>query len=82
MAPPREEPLAYVPTEIPWQPISKLEIYRSLKAAKSSTAPSEDGLPTLIWKHLWKRLGDIITRIFASSIDLGYHPKRGGLPGS
>ena len=76
MAPPQEDSLAPAPSEIPWQPISKLEIYRSLKAAKSSTAPGEDGLPTLIWKRLWTYLGDIITRMFASSIDLGYHPKR------
>lgn len=76
MASPEEEPLTCVPTEIPWQPISTLEIYRSLKAARGSTAPGEDGLPILIWKRLWKHLGDIITKIFASSIDLGYHPKR------
>jgi hypothetical protein len=76
MAPPQEESPAHAPTEIPWQPISKLEISRSLKAAKSSTTPGEDGLPTLIWKRLWTYLGDIITRIFTTSIDLGYHPKR------
>jgi hypothetical protein len=57
MAPPQEETPAHAPTEIPWQTISKLEIYRSLKAAKSSTAPGEDGLPTLIWKRLWTYWG-------------------------
>jgi hypothetical protein len=30
----------------------------------------------LIWKHLWRHLGNLITRIFAASIDLGYHPQR------
>lgn len=76
MAPAREEQLTGPPTEIRWQPISQLEIYRSLKAAKPSTAPGEDGLPMLIWKRLWKYVGNIITRIFTASIELGYHPQR------
>jgi hypothetical protein len=61
MAPAQEEAPAHAPTEIRWHPISEIEIYRSLKAAKGTTAPGEDGLPTLIWKHLWKYLGNIIT---------------------
>lgn len=52
MAPAREEQLASPPTEMRWQPFSQLETYRSLKAAKPSTALGEDGLPMLIWKHL------------------------------
>jgi ribonuclease HI len=73
---PHEDPPAQVPPELPWPPVTELEIRRSLKTAKSSTAPGEDGLPTLVWKHLWKYLGKLITRIFTASIDLGHHPKR------
>lgn len=76
MAPAQREHLAQPPAELPWQPISEAEVYRSLKAAKASTAPGEDGLPMLIWKRLWRHLGNLITRIFAASIDLGYHPQR------
>jgi len=76
MASAQEEAPARAPTEIRWHPISEIEIYRSLRAAKGTTAPGEDGLPTLIWKRLWKYLGNIITRIFTSSIELGYHPRR------
>ncbi|KAI2867955.1 hypothetical protein CBS115988_10984 [Aspergillus niger] len=76
MAPAQEETPIRIPAELPWQPITELEVYRSLQAAKSSTAPGEDGLPMLIWKRLWGHLGNLITRIFAASIDLGYHPRK------
>jgi hypothetical protein len=73
---PHEDLPVEVPLELPWPPLTELEVHRSLKAAKSSTAPGEDGLPTLVWKHLWKFLGELITIIFTASIDLGHHPKR------
>jgi hypothetical protein len=64
------------PLELTWQPITELEIERSLQAAKGSTAPGEDGLPTLVWKQLWKYLKHFIAEIFTASINLGYHPQR------
>ncbi|KAJ9481484.1 hypothetical protein VN97_g11989, partial [Penicillium thymicola] len=64
------------PLELPWHPITELEIQRSLKAAKGSTAPGRDGVPTLVWKQLWKHLNNHITGIFTASISLGYHPRR------
>ncbi|KAJ5340336.1 hypothetical protein N7541_009460 [Penicillium brevicompactum] len=64
------------PLELPWQTLTKLEIERSLKAAKATTAPGEDNLPTLVWKQLWEHLKHDITRIFNASLCLGYHPKR------
>jgi ribonuclease HI len=73
---PHEDLPVEAPLELPWPPITELEVHRSLKAARSSTAPGEDGLPTLIWKQLWKHLGKLITRIFTASIDLGHHAKR------
>ena len=73
---PHEDPLIQAPLELPWPPITELEIQRSLKRAKGSTAPGEDGLPTLVWKNLWGTLKHIITRILTASIKLGYHPKR------
>ncbi|KAJ5642550.1 reverse transcriptase [Penicillium lividum] len=39
--------------ELPWHPITELEIERSLKTAKGTTAPGEDNLPMLVWKKLW-----------------------------
>lgn len=53
---PDEDSSSQTPLELPWPPFTEPEIQRSLKAAKSSTAPGEDGLPTLVWKHLWKSL--------------------------
>jgi ribonuclease HI len=73
---PDENPLFQTPPELPWPPITELEIQRSLKAAKSSTAPGEDGLPTLVWKNLWKVLKHLITGIFTAAIKLGHHPRR------
>lgn len=73
---PRGDPPASAPVELPWQPITELEIERSLKAAKGSTAPGEDDLPTLVWKQLWKYLKHFITEIFTVSINLGHHPQR------
>ena len=76
MAPAEGESPTETPSELPWQPISVTEVYRSLRSAKGSSAPGEDGLPMLIWKRLWRHLGYLITRIFAASIELGYHPQR------
>ncbi|KAI2739170.1 hypothetical protein DTO013F2_9445 [Penicillium roqueforti] len=73
---PHEDLPTQAPLELPWQPITELEIQRSLKAAKGSTAPGEDGLPTLVWKQLWVHLKVYITGIFTASVSLGYHPKR------
>jgi ribonuclease HI len=73
---PAEEPPTEPPAELPWQPISVTEVYRSLQSAKGSSAPGEDGLSMLVWKRLWRHLGYLITRIFAASIELGYHPQR------
>lgn len=73
---PHEGQLTQTPLELPWQPITELEIQRSLRATKSSTAPGEDGLLMLMWKHLWKPLKEFITRIFTASINLGYHLNR------
>jgi ribonuclease HI len=76
MAEAEEENIAPAPVEIPWEPITKEEIYRSLKGAKGTTAPGEDEIPTLVWKHLWKYLQTAITHIFAKSVELAYYPKR------
>ncbi|GFG00714.1 hypothetical protein IFM53868_10832 [Aspergillus udagawae] len=73
---PNNDPPTQAPLELPWPPITELEIKRALKAAKSSTAPGEDSLPTLVWKHLWKFLNRFITRIFTASVKLAYHPKQ------
>lgn len=70
---PDEDSLIRAPLELPWQPITELEIQRSLKSAKGSTAPGEDGVPTLVWKQLWGYLKHYITGIFTASISLGYH---------
>jgi hypothetical protein len=48
IAPTEDETLTNAPSELSWESISEVEIYRSLKAAKSSTAPGEDSLPTLV----------------------------------
>ncbi|OQE00248.1 hypothetical protein PENVUL_c055G06446 [Penicillium vulpinum] len=58
---PHEDLPAQAPLAHPWQPITELEIQRSLHAAKGSTAPGEDGLPTLVWKQLWMHLKVYIT---------------------
>lgn len=64
------------PAESQWHPISELKIYQPLKATRSSTAPGEDGLLTLVWRCLWKYIGNTITRVFAAFLDLDYHPRR------
>ncbi|CEJ62645.1 Putative Reverse transcriptase [Penicillium brasilianum] len=73
---PDEDPPVQAPPELPWPPITELEIQRALKATKGSTAPGEDGLPALVWKHLWQALKQLITRIFTVSVKLGHHPRR------
>ncbi|KAI2930363.1 hypothetical protein CBS147321_10551 [Aspergillus niger] len=47
MADPEEEELGPLAEELPWEPITEQEIYRSLRAAKGTTAPGRDGIPTL-----------------------------------
>ena len=76
MADAEEETIMPHQEEIKWEPISELKIHQSLKAAKGTTAPGEDGIPTLVWKHLWPYLQGTITHLFTKSIELGYHPDR------
>jgi hypothetical protein len=52
------------PEEIQWEPITELEIYRSIETAKGTTAPGEDGIPTLVLKRLWTYLRTLITPHF------------------
>jgi hypothetical protein len=53
--------------EIHWEPITELEVLKALTAAKETTVPGEDGIPTLVWKHLWQYMGKPISRIFTAS---------------
>jgi hypothetical protein len=64
------------PREIPWEPISETEIARTLRSAKKRTAPGVDGLPTLVWHHLWPYISSTVTRIFTASISLGHYPQQ------
>jgi Endonuclease-reverse transcriptase/Reverse transcriptase (RNA-dependent DNA polymerase) len=74
MVEPSEETSTQRKEEIPWEPITELEVQKALRVAKGTTAPGEDGIPTLVWKQLWKYIGKKITNIFTASIELGYHP--------
>jgi hypothetical protein len=76
MAEPTLESTTPTREEIPWEPVTKLEIERALKAAKGNTALGEDSLPTLVWKNIWKHVAHFIVQIFTASINLGYYPKR------
>ena len=67
--------LASPQPELLWHPITTLEIERSLKTAKGTTAPGEDNLPMRVWKKLWVYLKPFITSIFRACIDLGHHLK-------
>lgn len=51
----------------------RLNENQSLKAVKGTTVSEENEILTLIWKHLWTYLWDIITYLFTKSIELGYH---------
>ena len=81
MAEPNEETPTPQREEIPWEPVTELEIKKALKAAKGTTAPGEDGIPTLVWKRLWKYVGKVITHIFTASIKLGHYPNNGNEQG-
>lgn len=76
MADPEEEDAMPTSEEIPWHPITELEIYRSLKAAKGTTAPGEDGITTMVWKYLWPYLRKTITSIFTKSVEFGHYPSQ------
>jgi len=76
MPEPTLESATSIREEIPWTPITELEIERALKAAKGNTAPGEDGLPTLVWKNIWKYIAHFVTQIFTASINLGYYPQQ------
>jgi ribonuclease HI len=73
---PSEETSTRRREEIPWEPITELEVQKALRAAKATTAPGEDGIPTLVWKQLWKYVGKMITSIFTASIELGFYPSQ------
>jgi hypothetical protein len=46
------------------------------QSSKKLHSTGEDSLPTLVWKHLWKFLKQVITKIFTASVKLGHHPRR------
>ncbi|EGD99960.1 hypothetical protein TESG_08624 [Trichophyton tonsurans CBS 112818] len=48
----------------------------ALKATKGTTAPGDDGIPALVWKHLWQYISKVVARIFAASIELGHYPRQ------
>jgi len=73
---PDPSPPAAPETELPWHPITELEIERSLKTAKGTTAPGEDNLPMLIWKKTWGHLKSVIVSIFTACVELGHHPRQ------
>ena len=73
---PDPSPPAALETELPWHPITELEIERSLKTAKGTTAPGEDNLPMLIWKKIWGHLKSFIVSIFTACVELGHHPRQ------
>ena len=76
MTEPSEETSTPRRKEIPWEPITELEVHKALRAAKGTTAPGEDSIPTLVWKQLWKYIGKMITHIFTASIELSYYPNQ------
>ncbi|BAE66183.1 unnamed protein product [Aspergillus oryzae RIB40] len=76
MADPGDEEVESPAEELRWEPITEIEIHRSIRAAKGTTAPGEDGIPTLVWKQLWAYLKETITIIFTKSLDLGYYPNQ------
>ena len=76
MAEPTPESTTPLREEIPWIPLTEVEIEMALKSAKGSTAPGEDGLPTLVWKNVWKYVSHLVIQIFTASINLGHYPKK------
>jgi hypothetical protein len=74
MADPVEETERPRKREIPWEPITEQEVHKALNAASGTTAPGEDGIPTLVWKKLWKLVQKPVFSIFTASIELGYYP--------
>lgn len=56
------------------QPIIELDIHRSIKAAKGTTAAGEDNLPTVALDTPRKCHRQDIQ--FNTSMNLGYHPKQ------
>lgn len=75
MAEPEVEIESNPTEELPWKLITKQEMYRSLQVAKGNTATGRDGIPMLVWKHLWMYLKEIVTTVFIKSVDLGYNPR-------
>jgi hypothetical protein len=73
MAEPTPELIVSAKDEISWVPVTELEIERAPTAAKGNTASGEDGLPTLVWKKVWKYISDVATKIFTAFINLGYY---------
>jgi hypothetical protein len=62
--------------EIPWAPVTALEIERALKAAKRNIAPGEDGLPTIVWKNIWTFISHLVVQIFTASSNPRYYPRK------
>ncbi|THC88516.1 hypothetical protein EYZ11_012034 [Aspergillus tanneri] len=76
MAEPSEDMVTTEREEIPWEPLTEHEVYKAVIKARGTTAPGEDGIPTLVWKRLWTHIGKLITYIFTKSLELNHYPKQ------
>ncbi|KAI0994911.1 hypothetical protein K3495_g13269, partial [Podosphaera aphanis] len=60
--------------DIPWQTISNSEALNAT-CRVSSTSPREDELTSSCLRLAWPTLGDRITKLFNSCVQLGIHPR-------
>jgi hypothetical protein len=50
------------------------EIERQILPASPWKAPGEDGLPAVVWRHIWPAVKERVLRLFQSSLHEGYLP--------
>lgn len=67
-------PQTTVPPPLRWEDLPKEEIHDAILRAAPYKAPGPDGLPSIVWKMLWPKLGDHVTALFRASIQCGHFP--------
>lgn len=61
------------------QPVNMLkltveEIESCLMKTKPWKAPGEDGLPAVVWRHIWPAVKESVCYLFQTSLDSGTLP--------
>ena len=61
--------------QLPMVPIIDEEIRKAIMSASPHKAPGRDGLPAVVWQHIWPTIGQQMSNLFRECIRVGRIPR-------